>query len=171
MKKTIIKRNLPLNENYDFLGITDMGEMNYSVCANCGRPIRYIAELKNSKGVVSYVGTECVKTLIECKINNSFSMMDQINAMKKIATATNLINKGTDIKIWGYDDKTALYIVGKNSKGTVKKIFIEPLFDVFLQKSYSFIDALINDVFDNHTPILKEWCFYDIEKYMKSLKS
>jgi hypothetical protein len=168
--KTIIKRNLPINEKYDFLGITDMGEGNFNTCNNCGKLIRYVAELRSSNNKKYYVGTECAKTLSQCQINNEFSMLEQFNAMKKVATATNLIQNGSNIKIWGFDDKSTVYIAGLNSKDTVKKITIEKQFDPLLGSEYEFINTFLDSVFNDHNVIIKDWCFYDIEQYLKTLK-
>lgn len=162
---------LSKNEKYNFVGVSDLGEMNYNSCQNCSRAIRYVAELEKSDGNSVYVGTECAKTLSKYNISNDWSMIEQLNAMKTLSRAINLVNNGTEIKIWGSVAKNGLIIVGKNSKGTVLKINIDPLFDVFLQKNYAFIDSFINEVHSTKKVIVSGWCYNDVFTYQDTLKN
>jgi hypothetical protein len=162
---------LKINESYEFINITDLGEMNYNSCANCGRAIRYVVELKDSQNLSHYVGTECSKTLQKYNISNDYSMNEQINEMKKLSKAINLVNNGSDLKFWGYGSKDYLHIIGLNKNGTPQKIYVQKLFDVFLQKEYKFINDFLNDVYTTKDVILKDWCAWDYLSYYESLKT
>lgn len=144
MKKNI--GILSMNNTYDFIGITDMGENNYSTCNNCGRPIRYVCELKDSEQKKYYVGTECAKTLSEAKINNTFSMNEQIKSFKKVAEARNLIEKAENCKFWGNASEDSILIIGKSGK-KAKKIFIEETYDPFTGKNYQFITSFLKEIY------------------------
>jgi hypothetical protein len=167
--KKIIKRNLPLNDAYNFIGIFDNGEMNFNTCENCGKPIRYVVELKNSSNKSYFVGTECSKTLQKCNISNEFSMIEEINAFKKLSTAKNLLLNGSNIRIWNGFDYSV--IVGLNSRGNAKKIKIENIWDIFKQKNYSFIENFLTELKNNKNSISENWCFNDIFKYLDYLKT
>jgi hypothetical protein len=169
MKKNI--GCLPMNNEYTFISVTDMGEDNFSSCVNCGRPIRYVVELQDAANKKYFVGTECAKTLSHAKINNEYSMNEQINAFKKIATARNLINKSNGtLKLWGYNDKSVVCIVGKSGKNP-KKIYIEPIFDPFTGAKYQFIDSFLQETYKNHSVITEDYCMNDVFEYFDSLKN
>jgi len=168
MKKNIGR--LPMNNEYTFISVTDMGEENFSNCVNCGRLIRYVVELKDQQNKKYFVGTECAKTLANAKICNEYSMNEQINAFKKIATARNLIKKSNGtLKLWGYNDGSVLMIVGKSGKAP-KKMYIEPIFDLFTGEKYQFIDSFLKEIYKNHSVITEDYCMMDIFDYFDSLK-
>jgi len=126
-----IKKNkrgfLPMNIEYQFIGIDDIGE-DRTVCNNCGAAIRYVAELRDSNNKVYYVGTECAKTLSKANISNEYQMLEEFNAMKKVATARNIIQKGIDNDtLTIYPGKDYCALVAKTGK-TAKKISLEPIF-------------------------------------------
>jgi hypothetical protein len=167
MKKNV--GTLPMNAEYKCIGITDMGEDNYSTCNNCGRPIRYVCELINQENKRYFVGTECVKTLTKANISNEYSMYEQIKAFKKIAEARNLIEKSDNCKFWGLEDKSEIVVVGRSGKQP-KKLFIEPIYDPFEDKTYDFVDMFINEVYTKQNVTCRNWCYNDIYTYHDSLK-
>lgn len=168
-----IKKNigvLTMNNNYKFIGIVDMGEANFDICNNCGRPIRYSCELIDQNNKHYFVGTECVKTLAGAKISNEHSMQEQIKEFKKIAEARLLLEKSDNIKIWAYNPEKykEFFIVGSYGK-QVKKISIKPVFDLFEQKSLSFVDSFIDETYKRKDIIITDWCFNDIFTYHRTL--
>lgn len=168
-KKRIIKRNLPINDTYKFISVTDLGEMNFNTCNNCNKPIRYVVELKNSSDKSFFVGTECSKTLQGCNISNEFAMAEELAEFKKLSTAKNLFLKGSEIKIFAGSDYAVL--VGLNSSGTAKKINVSPVWNLMEQKNYSFIDSFINELKNSKNVISKNWCYNDVFKYHDKLKA
>lgn len=159
--------NLSHNNEYTFIELSDLGQDNYQCCDNCGTPIRYVAEIKDSNGKKHFVGTECVQTLSKCKINNEYSLTEQIKAFKKVAAAKNLIKCNDNLKVYSMSD-TAI-IVGYNKNKKPVKIYIERTFDIFLQKYYSFIDSFLTEIED--IAISNNWCFNDIFKHFNDLKN
>lgn len=164
MKKNI--GCLSMNDIYNFIDITDLGEMNYNICENCGRAIRYMVHLKDSQNKSYYVGTECAKTLSEANINHSYSMNEQIKHLKTCSTVTALL-KDEKTKIWG--NKDYFIIIGKTGKNPIK-LQLKPVFDIFLQKNYSFIDVLISEVDKRSNVIRTGYCLAYCFDFYDSLK-
>ena len=158
--------NLPLNNKYTFIEITDQGEGNYQICDNCGAFIRYVAHIKDINDKHYFVGTECVQTLQKAQISNEYSMNEQIRAFKKLSQAKNLIETNIKLKTWASSKYIILVGLNKNLKPV--KLAIEKLFDPFLGTSYAFIDSFIEEM----TPksITDDWCYNDIFVYFDQLK-
>ena len=60
--KKFIKHNLPV-DNYQIVDTYSLGEDDYLVCDNCGKVIKNIAVVQNSKGKRYCVGMDCAETL------------------------------------------------------------------------------------------------------------
>ena len=158
--------NLPLNNKYDFIEITDSGEGNFNTCDNCGNIIRYIAHIKDSNNKHYFVGTECVKTLQEANISNEFSMLEQIRAFKKVASANNLLSNNDSLKI--FHSESFAVLVGYNKNKKPVKMAIERQYDPFKECYYSFVDSFLNQI--KNIAITDDWCFNDIFNYHDKLK-
>ena len=159
--------NLPLNNKYTFISITDQGEGNFQCCDNCGTLIRYICHIKDISNKNYFVGTECVKTLQKAEITNEYSMNEQIRAFKKLAEMQNLIKTNNALKVWR--SKSYIIAVGLNKNLKPLKCVVEKLFDPFLGTTYPFIESF----FDKTVPIgtnESEWCFNDIFEYFNKLR-
>ena len=164
------KGSLSMNNEYTFMGINDLGEMNYEVCQNCGRNIRYVCELKDSTNKKYYVGTECAKTLQQAKISNSYSMLEEIAEFKKLASIKSLIQNGTDVKIWAYSQNVMeLIIVGKQGN-TPKKMTLSRHYDLFKGEPYKFLDDYILELYKKPEIIQTDWCMAHVFNYFNSLK-
>lgn len=160
--------NLPHNDKYTFIEITDNGEGNFTTCDNCGAIIRYVAHIKNCQNKSFYVGTECVVTLQGANITNEFSMLEQIRAFKKLAAINNLIQNNDNLKIWCSSKKTFAVAVGYNKNKKPLKLQIEKQFDPFLNESYKFIDTFLDTI--QPQSVQESWCFNDIFVYYNKLK-
>lgn len=158
--------NLTHNNEYIFIDITDNGDCNYTTCDNCGTLIRYVVHLQDINNKNYFVGTECVKTLLQCKINNDFSMNEQLNAFKKVAEIRNLIETNNKLKIFSSENSAVIVGLTKNNKP--KKLYIKRTFDNFQQKWYTFIDLLLSDIKKMHS--VNDWCYNDIFNYYNSIK-
>lgn len=159
------KGKLSMNNTYTFLSITDKGEIDGTTCDNCGHLIRYVCELIDATNKRYFVGTECTKTLAEARINNAYSMNEQIREFKKVAEARRLIDNGA--KIWASNNH--FWIVGVLGKAP-KKVEIMPVFDMFKGTSYSFVDSFIIELNKMPNVITEDWCLFDVFKYKESLK-
>lgn len=149
-----------MSEKYTFIDIADLGEI-VSVCDNCGALIRYVVHLQTPENKNVYVGTECSKTLQEAQITNEYSMSENIKAFKKVATAKNLIEKGTKVRVAHYAGECV--IIGLNSNGKAAKVSLEKTFDSF-QGEYikclsEFIDS-IKHLKDKNFPCLGSPIWY-----------
>lgn len=162
---------LKMCEKYTFHGITDLGEIGNSICDNCGTPLRYIATIKGSTGEVYHVGTECAKTLSHANIDNIYSMELAFKEFKKIAEARLFLEKGENILIYGYKQrKDKIVIAGKKGK-SIKKICIEPVFDMFKNEQLEFIDSFINETYKRYSEsIIYDWCYAFVFNHLDNLK-
>lgn len=167
MKKN--KGRLSMSEKYTFIDITDVGE-NFSVCENCGAIIRYVVHLRTSTNKNVYVGTECSKTLQEAQITNEYSMNENIKAFKKVATAKNLIEKGTKVRVAHYTNDCI--IVGLNSNGKATKIYLEKTFNPFdggdIKCLSEFIDSIKHLKDKNFTCLGSPIWYYEFLKTGKT---
>lgn len=60
--KKFIKHELPV-DNYEIINTYSLSADNYITCDNCGKVIKNIAVIKNSKGQTFNVGLDCAETL------------------------------------------------------------------------------------------------------------
>lgn len=171
---------LSMNENYTFIEMADAGEIS-TTCFNCGTPIRYVVTLKDSKGALYLVGTECTKTLTEGSISNAYSMEEHIKVMKKIATARNLIENGSNVTVWYGKNKTYCFIVGSNKNGKAVKICLEKTYDPFIAMQNNtdgeivilskFIEEIIKSKFVHPDCETGDWCMNCVFKHYDKLKA
>ena len=155
------------NNEYTFIDISDNGEMNYTTCDNCGTVIRYVVHLKGADNINYFVGTECVKTLLNCRINNEFSMNEQIREFKKVAEAQGLIKTNNKLKIFASGD--GAIIVGLTKSNKPKKVFIKRIYDPFQEVFYPFIDSFLGEL--KNRDVVNSFCWMDIFDYLRSLKT
>jgi hypothetical protein len=172
--------NLKMNDVYQFIDITDLGEMNGTCCDNCGAPLRFVAHVKSTvlnPNQSYYVGTECVKTLAEASISNEYQLMESIKAFKKLSTAKNLYAKGKEnntLKVFKSKDRAI--IVAKTGK-KAKKVVLEDsyIFCELFKPMNDFIKTALNTE-DKHCYISDDerhgkysFCFNDVYKHLDSL--
>lgn len=65
-----------MNEQYTVLSV-DYADDGACVCENCGRPIKNVTQLQNSKGRKYWVGMDCADTLAVGEISNYWQYQDQ----------------------------------------------------------------------------------------------
>lgn len=160
------RNNLPLNNKYTFMSISDIGETSQT-CDNCGKPIRYVAHLKDSNNKNYYVGTECAKTLSVCDITNEYEMLEEFNAIKKSSEIRNFVTNGKEIKIFGYKDNYVI-VVGKTLKGITKKMKLDKMYNLHGNVFSSISDTI--DYINKNYYVENHFCFNDIFKYFDYLK-
>jgi hypothetical protein len=67
--KKVQQRNLPLDVKYTLVSVSHQSlEDGGYTCQNCGRLIANIASIKSEDGVISYVGLDCLDTLLEASL-------------------------------------------------------------------------------------------------------
>lgn len=165
--KLDMKKNigvLSMCNQYTFIDCTDNGE-DYNNCQNCGKLIRYTVHLIDNLKNHYFVGTECAKTLSEANINNSYSMIEQIKELKKCSEVKRILQNKHNI--WGHDE--SFYIVGVLGT-TAKKIYINPVFDIFTGNRLTFVDNLILELKDK-CKNWNNWCMNDVFVYYDNLKT
>lgn len=76
---------LPMNEKYTVLGV-DYSDDATCVCENCGRAIKNITEIQNSKGKKFCVGIDCADTLSSAEISNNWEYQDMKKSHNRLLT-------------------------------------------------------------------------------------
>lgn len=82
-KKKFIKHNLPV-DNYEIIDTFSLSEGDYIVCDNCGKVIRNIAVVQDSKGRRYNVGLDCAETLSGIDEYDITFWSDNFNRAKSI---------------------------------------------------------------------------------------
>lgn len=98
-KKRIIRQQLPI-DIYEIVDTFSLGEDDYSVCDNCGKVIKNIAVVKNSKGKLFNVGMDCAETLSGITEDDIFFWNSDFKQAKGIRARINKYKKqGAIIKV------------------------------------------------------------------------
>lgn len=171
---------LKMNDIYEFIDITDLGEINGTCCDNCGSLLRNVCHIKSTvlnKGVSYFVGTECVKTLMDANISNEYEMMESIKEHKKIASAKNLVKKSIDNKtLMIFKSSNRLYLTGKPNKKPVKIELSESyIFGKLFKPTSDYMEQL-KKLPDNYFHVSNDkkhgkysFCFNDIYERLKTI--
>lgn len=97
--KTPQQHNLPIDEDYFFVDAYEADEIA-TVCANCNRPIRNIATIRNTQSKMYSVGMDCLETLLnECgsflreqvQIKQAKKEFAMLKSIKKLAKNGKLV--------------------------------------------------------------------------------
>lgn len=116
--KSIIRRNLPLNDNYIIVDSFYTGGMeNACTCDNCNKLITNVATIKNSKDVQFHVGLDCAETLTN--LMGLDSVRFEFAEMKALVAKANKAKKESEImfsilpsgKLLCEDSKNLLFTV------------------------------------------------------------
>lgn len=165
--KAGIKKNigvLSMYEKYTLEGVTDMGEDNICSCENCGRAIRYVATLKDSKGIKYDVGTECAKTLSYASFSDIYEMEQRIKELKKNAEILKVLKRSGTVAYMYISKETGetaiSYIAGKATEKAKAKIYEVPGL---------FHKDIISNVF-NIRYVIGGYCLAYVYEYIEYLK-
>ncbi len=110
--------NLPLNDNYDLIDSYYTGSIEEgggTACANCGRMITNVAEIKTSKGEILCVGMDCAETLTNLKGLHNASV--EFAEMKAIRAKINKVK----IPIENYINKNGVFCIYASGVFNIQK--------------------------------------------------
>lgn len=79
---------LDLNNNYSFVSLDICGDG--FICHNCGKPIKKVMTIKDSKGLFFDVGIDCGDALIEASLNLP-ALREVMQAKKELAQKVRFI--------------------------------------------------------------------------------
>lgn len=108
--KKFIKHALPADK-YEIVDTFSLGEDDYITCDNCGKAIRNIAIVKNSKGNKFSVGMDCAETLSGITQEDIDYWNDSFVRAKSIrAKIRKYTKKGAIIRVQNMMGKNSIYV-------------------------------------------------------------
>jgi len=136
--KSIIKRNLPLNVNYNLIDkkYISLIDGNGCICDNCGKLIANIATVKNDNLETFNIGFDCLETLL---LNNNLLNGKSITEYKNFKSfLPSYIKKSKELK------ET---IINTNLQNANKIVSIEFDANDFLKTVYNYKNYSKNQYF------------------------
>lgn len=108
--KKFIKHNLPV-DNYQIVDTYSLGEDDYLVCDNCGKVIKNIAVVQNSKGKRYCVGMDCAETLSGItEVDIEFWNSDFVRAKSIRAKVRKYTKQGGIVRVQNLMNTKRIYV-------------------------------------------------------------